>query len=140
MDAEISASRNLTASICFAARALIFLMHPKCGASWEGYAVEETLKLLEPEEAYFWRTHQGAELDLLLFKKGRRFGVEIKRADAPSVTPSMRIALTDLRLEHLAVIYPGVSGYSLANRISVIPMSVLAGGDPRVLMRPSRHG
>ena len=57
--------------------------------------------MIEPDEAYFWATHQGAELDLLLFKGGRRFGVEIKRMDAPTLTPSMRIALADLQLEHL---------------------------------------
>ena len=66
------------------------LAHPKSGASWEGYAVEEILKMVEPDEAYFWATHQGAELDLLLFKGGRRFGVEIKRMDAPTLMPKRR--------------------------------------------------
>jgi hypothetical protein len=59
------------------------LAHPKCGASWEGYAIEEVINVVQPDEAYFWATHQGAELDLLLFKKGRRLGVEVKRMDAP---------------------------------------------------------
>ena len=68
-------------------------LHPKVGASWEGYAVEEVLKALRPDEAYYWATHQGAEIDLLLFKQGRRIGVECKRSDAPTLTPSMRIAL-----------------------------------------------
>jgi hypothetical protein len=102
------------------------LSHPKCGASWEGYAIEELLKALEPTEAYFWATHQGAELDLLLFKGGRRFGFEVKRADAPRVTPSMRIALEDLGLEHLTVLYPGDVPYELGERISVVPLSSLA--------------
>ena len=70
--------------------------HPKVGASWEGYAVEEVLKSFRPDEAYFWATHNGAELDLLLFKNGRRIGVECKRADAPRLTPSMRVALSGL--------------------------------------------
>jgi uncharacterized protein len=102
--------------------------HPKCGASWEGYAIEETLKVLQPDEAYFWATHNGAELDLLLFTRGRRLGVEVKRADAPTLTPSMRIALTDLRLDHLTVLYPGTKPYSLADRVSVVPLAMLAEG------------
>jgi hypothetical protein len=101
------------------------LHHPKCGASWEGYAVEETLKLMQPDDAYFWATHQGAELDLLLFKDGRRLGVEIKRSDAPPLTSSMRIALEDLRLEHLVVLYPGMRRYSLSARVTVVPLAEL---------------
>ena len=89
-------------------------LHPKVGASWEGFAVEEALKALRPDEAYFWATHQGAELDLLLFKDGRRLGVECKRVDAPTLTPSMRIALDDLKLDRLIVIYPGDRRYGLA--------------------------
>ncbi len=102
------------------------LGHPKCGASWEGYAIEETLKLVQPDEAYFWATHTGAELDLLLFKDRKRFGVEVKRADAPSLTPSMRIALADLRLDRLVVLYPGKVRYTLADRVEVVPLSTLA--------------
>lgn len=97
-------------------------LHPKVGASWEGYAVEEVLKALRPDEAYFWGTHQGAELDLLLFKSGRRIGVECKRMDAPTLTPSMRIALVDLRLDCLLVVYPGERRYSLGDRVEVIPL------------------
>ena len=87
--------------------------HPKIGASWEGYAVEEALSQLEPDQAYFWATYQGAELDLLLFKNGRRLGVEIKRADAPALTPSIRSALADLKLDQLIVLYPGSQAYDL---------------------------
>jgi uncharacterized protein len=65
------------------------LNHPKCGASWEGYVAEEVLRQVEPDNACFWATHSGAELDLLLFKNGSRYGVEIKRMDAPSLTPSI---------------------------------------------------
>lgn len=99
------------------------LHHPKCGASWEGYAVEETLNRVQPDDAYFWATHQGAELDLLLFKNSRRFGVEIKRTDAPTLTPSMRIALDDLQLEHLIVLYPGERRYSLSSRVTAVPLA-----------------
>lgn len=97
--------------------------HPKVGASWEGYAVEEVLKSFRPDEAYFWATHNGAELDLLLFKNGRRFGVECKRADAPRLTPSMRIALSDLKLDHLYVLYPGDRAYALAKNVEVMPLA-----------------
>jgi hypothetical protein len=83
------------------------LAHPKCGASWEGYAIERVLDAARPDEAYFWATHQGAELDLLIFKDGRRLGIEIKRPDAPQLTPSMRIAMEDRRLDSLVVLYPG---------------------------------
>lgn len=102
------------------------LSHPKCGASWEGYAVEEALKHFRPDEAYFWATHQGAELDLLLFKDGRRLGVEIKRMDAPTLTPSMRIALENLRLDRLVILYPGGTRYALAKRVEVLPFATLA--------------
>jgi len=101
--------------------------HPKVGASWEGYAVEEILKALQPDEAYYWATYNRAELDLLLFKKGRRIGIECKRTDAPTLTPSMRIALSDLKLDHLYVAYPGRKAYKLAGNVEVIPLAKLAG-------------
>lgn len=97
--------------------------HPKVGASWEGYAVEEVLKSFRPDDAYYWATHNGAELDLLLFKNGRRIGVECKRADAPQLTPSMRTALADLKLDHLYVLYPGTKAYSLGKSVEVTPMA-----------------
>jgi predicted AAA+ superfamily ATPase len=103
--------------------------HPKVGASWEGYAVEEVLKALRPDEAYFWATHQGAEIDLLLFQRGRRIGVECKRADAPVVTPSMRIALADLKLDKLYVVYPGRQRYALDRRIEVVPLTEMVMAD-----------
>ncbi|MGH2603343.1 MAG: DUF4143 domain-containing protein, partial [Dehalococcoidia bacterium] len=101
--------------------------HPKVGASWEGYAIEEVLKALRPDEAYFWATHQGAELDLLLFQRGRRIGVECKRMDAPVLTPSMRIALADLKLDRLWVVYPGPRRYTLARKVEVVPLGEFVG-------------
>ncbi len=98
-------------------------LHPKVGASWEGYAVEEVLKAMRPDEVYTWATHQGAELDLLLFKRGRRIGVECKRMDAPTLTPSMRIALADLKLDELRVVYPGERRYTLAKNVQVVPLA-----------------
>lgn len=97
--------------------------HPKVGASWEGYAVEEILKALNPDDAYYWATHNGAEIDLMLFKNGRRIGVECKRMDAPTLTPSMRIALADLKLDELRVVYPGEKRYPLADRVEVVPLA-----------------
>ena len=99
--------------------------HPKVGASWEGYAVEEILKALRPDDAYFWATHNGAEIDLVLFRRGRRIGIECKRTDAPTLTASMRIALVDLKLDELNVVYPGEQRYSLAKKIEVVPLAEL---------------
>ena len=113
------------------------LAHPKCGASWEGYAIEQAIGVAQPDEAYFWATHQGAELDLLLLKDGRRFGVEAKRADAPRLTRSTRIALDELKLEHLAILYPGSRGYALSDRVTVVPLEALAQGDAARLL-PAR--
>ncbi|HTV94855.1 MAG TPA: ATP-binding protein [Steroidobacteraceae bacterium] len=97
------------------------LTHPKLGASWEGFVIEQLLHAAEPDQAYFWATHQGAEIDLLMLRGSRRVGVEIKRSDAPSLTPSMRIALDDLRLNKLWVIYPGRERYDLHKRVTAIP-------------------
>jgi len=108
--------------------------HPKLGASWEGYAIEEVLKLVEPDDSYFWATHGGAELDLLIFKNGRRYGIEVKHQDAPTLTASMRTALADLQLEHLTVLYPGSRNYALAERVTVVPLASLAAGDPAVVL------
>lgn len=112
--------------------------HPKVGASWEGYAVEEVLKALRPDDAYYWATHNGAELDLLLFKNGRRLGVECKRTDAPVITPSMRIALADLKLDALHVVYPGEARYSLAKNIDVVPLAELVKANRTAA--PARRG
>jgi predicted AAA+ superfamily ATPase len=99
------------------------LAHPRCGASWEGFVLETMLCRLQPDEAYFWATHTGAELDALLIKNGVRLGLEIKRADAPSLTPSMRHAMIDLKLDALWVLYPGRHRYSLADRVQVVPFA-----------------
>lgn len=104
------------------------LTHPKGGASWEGYAIEETIKAIEPDEAYFWATHAGAEIDLLIFKDGRKLGVEYKRVDAPKITPSIRIALEDLQLDHIAIMYPGTQRYALSDRVTATPLEALLDG------------
>jgi predicted AAA+ superfamily ATPase len=104
------------------------LRHPRCGSSWEGYVIEEVIHSVEPEDVYFWATHNGAEIDLVFLKGGRMYGVEIKRADAPTMTPSMRIAFEDLKLERIAVIYPGEKRYSLHKKVEVVPFETIAGG------------
>ena len=101
------------------------LSHPLSGASWEGFALEQVLRIAQPDQAYFWATHQGAELDLLLFKDNRRIGVEFKRSDAPKFTPSMRIALQDLKLDALYVVYPGPHRYALAPQVEAVPLTAL---------------
>lgn len=98
------------------------LTHPRVGASWEGFALEQVLATQGHDEAYFWATHQGAEMDLVLRGGSRLLGVEFKRADAPKVTKSMRIALEDLGLDRIAVVYPGEKRYPLADRIEAVPL------------------
>ncbi len=97
--------------------------HPKIGGSWEGFVIEQILMRLSHPSAYYWRTQAGAELDLLLLLKGQRFGIEIKRADAPTMTPSMASALHDLGLHRLLVVYPGTARYSPAARVEVLPLA-----------------
>jgi predicted AAA+ superfamily ATPase len=97
--------------------------HPVVGGSWEGFIIEQILAHVPKAKAYYWRTQAGAELDLLLFLKGRRIGIEIKRADAPKMTPSMGSALEDLGLHRLLVVYPGAVRYSLGPKVEVMPLA-----------------
>ena len=96
--------------------------HPKIGASWEGFALEHVIRVLRTRDAYFWATHAGAELDLMVTIAGRRHGFEFKYTDAPGRKRSMRIAIEDLGLEHLWVIYPGDQKYTLDSKITAIPL------------------
>jgi predicted AAA+ superfamily ATPase len=96
--------------------------HPKLGGSWEGFVIEQVLTYVQPAEAYYWRTQAGAELDLLLMHRGKRIGIEVKYSDAPALTPSMRFAYADLKLDRLLVVYPGVKRYGLADDIEVMPL------------------
>ena len=97
--------------------------HPKVGASFEGFVIEQLLSAFETSNACFWATHGGAELDLLVTRGGKRYGFECKLADAPGTTRSMRVAIDDLGLEHLWVVYPGDEPYRLDDRISVLPVA-----------------
>ena len=91
--------------------------HPKLGASWEGFVIEQIAAMTGMDDLYFWATHGGAELDLLLFHKGRRIGIEIRYSDAPRTTKSMRIAIKDLKLDHLYIVYPGRKSFWLDQNI-----------------------
>lgn len=101
--------------------------HPKAGASWEGFAIEQVLATLRVRDASFWGTHAGAELDLLVTVKGKRFGFEFKLSDAPGTTRSMHVAAESLGLEKLFVIYPGKERYLLAPKIEAVPLAVFEG-------------
>jgi len=96
--------------------------HPKLGSSWEGFCLENLISVLETRNIYFWATHAGAELDLLVMVAGKRYGFEFKYADAPGITRSMHIAISDLDLEHLWVVYPGREEYAIADKISTVPL------------------
>ncbi len=106
------------------------LTHPKVGASWEGFIIEQVLATEPHEEAFFWATHQGAEIDLILQRDSELLGVECKRADSPRITPSIRHALSDLKLRRVAVIYPGSKRFPLAERVEAVPLRSLGDGEP----------
>ncbi len=108
--------------------------HPKCGASWEGFALENVLRLTSVREAYYWAVHGGPELDLLLMLRGRRIGVEFKFADAPRMDRLLDAALDTLRLDRLWVVYPGKRRYELSARAEALPLSDIAA----VFARPQR--
>ena len=95
--------------------------HPRLGASWEGFTLEKVITESGADQVHFWSTHNGAELDLLLVAGERRVGVEIKRVDAPRRTRSMAIALEDLKLDALRVVYPGTMAYRIDDRIAAVP-------------------
>jgi hypothetical protein len=99
--------------------------HPKVGASWEGFGIQVTVDRLRArhEECFFWATHSGAEIDLVVMRGRKRLGFEFKRTVAPTVTPSMRIALQDLNLTRLDVIHAGDKTYPLAPRIRAVSLS-----------------
>ena len=103
----------------------ILLGHPKVGASWEGFAIEQALQILHPNAAYFWGTHAGAEIDLVFQHKGKRYGMEVKFSEAPSLTPSMRIAVSELNLERLWIVYPGNEVYPVTEKITALPLAKL---------------
>jgi len=106
------------------------LSHPKIGASWEGFVIEQVLALEPHDEAFFWATHQGAEMDLILRRGTQLLGIECKRADSPRMTPSIRHALADLGLAKVAIIYPGKKRIPIAENTEVVPFHSLGLGKP----------
>lgn len=119
------------------------LTHPKVGASWEGFVIEQVLATEAHDESWFWATHQGAEIDLMLRRGDRLLGVEVKRTDAPRLTPSIRIAIDDLGLDRVAVVYPGAKRYPLGDKVEAVPLAALAtpgslfAGAPEATMDPA---
>ena len=109
-------------------------LHPRYGASWEGFALEQTLLAHGEHEAYFYATQRGAELDLMLLRRGRRWGFEFKCTDAPRTTKSMHVVMEDLGLEHLWVLYPGDRVYPLTEAITAMPLKNV--GEIRIGARP----
>lgn len=101
------------------------LSHARLGASWEGFALEQVLAKWQAARPWFWSTHQGAELDLLLERRGKRHGFEFKYSDAPAGTKSMHVAIEDLKLQHLWVVYPGTKTYAISADITAVPISRL---------------
>lgn len=101
------------------------LGHPKAGASWEGFVLEQALQILRISTPYFWATHSGAELDLVFQSGGKRYGLEVKFNEAPSLTASMRAAASELSFDHLWIIYPGNDAYPVAPNISTLPLKQL---------------
>lgn len=99
------------------------MSHPKQGFSWEGFAIEQFIRLARADrDAFFYKTHGGAELDLLLIRGGKRYGLEFKYLDVPCTTRAMHIVIEDLQLEKLWVVYPGGTGYALQENIEVVPL------------------
>ena len=101
------------------------LGQPKVGASWEDFVLEQVLQIPHPNAEYFWGTHAGAELDLVFQSGGYRYGIEIKFNETRTLTPSMRIATSELSLEHLWIIYPGNETYPVMKNITALPLKNL---------------
>ena len=101
--------------------------YPRLGAFWEGFVLEQALRIVAPTEAYFWATHGGAEIDLFFIHHGRRYGVEVKFSEAPKIGRSQHTAVNNLSLDRLWVVYPGQQMYPVDEKITVWPLKELAG-------------
>ena len=99
--------------------------HPKLGASWEGFVIEEILRLTGDREAWFWATQGMSELDLIVRWKGKLIGFEMKCSDAPGMTKSLRTAIQDLKLDRAFIVYPGNKSYPVSERVEVVPLPAL---------------
>jgi uncharacterized protein len=101
--------------------------HPRVGASWEGWALEEAMRIIHPPQAYFWACHSGAELDLFFLHRGQRYGMEFKYSEVPKISKSMRAALETLRLDHLWIVHPGNHSSPVEEKITIWPLRDLRG-------------
>jgi hypothetical protein len=102
------------------------LTHPKVGASWEGFVIEQILQSEPHDEAFFWATHQGAEIDLILRRGNQLYGIECKRTDTPRLTPSIRNAIADLGLKQVRILYPGALRFPLSDQVEAVPLHCIA--------------
>ncbi len=105
------------------------LTHPKLGASWEGFVIEQVLATEIYDDVYFWATHQGAEIDLILQRGDKLLGIEVKRTDNPRITPSIRHALEDLNLKQVAIIYPGNKRFFVTAQVEAVPLRTICEGE-----------
>ncbi len=96
--------------------------HPKLGASWEGFVIEQIVQMhgATGEEVYFWASHGGAEVDLLIMQGATPIGYEIKYTDRPQITRSMHTAIETLGLAELRVVYPGNKTFPLSKTIRAL--------------------
>ena len=101
------------------------MAHPKIGASWEGFALEQVLNIVGDRQAFFWRTHAGAELDLLFFRSGRRYGVEFKYSGSPTMTKSLHMAVNDLKLDRAWILHPGRQSYPVHEKVEALPIHAI---------------
>ncbi|MDY6972944.1 MAG: ATP-binding protein [Thermodesulfobacteriota bacterium] len=106
--------------------------HPRVGASWEGFALEQFLQALRPVQSFFWASHGTAEIDLFILHHGQRHGIEVEFNEAPKITKSMKIAFEDLRLDKLWIIYPGKHEYPVTENIEVWPLCKVSGLSDRI--------
>jgi hypothetical protein len=111
------------------------LSHPKLGASWEGFVIEQVLMTQTHDDAFFWASHQGAEIDLIIRQADRMIGIECKRTDTPRLTPSIRIALEDLGLDRVIVIYPGAKRFPISQQVEAVPLPIIANSLPLFTQR-----
>ena len=114
------------------------LNHPKVGASWEGFVIEQLLMAEPHDEAFFWSTHQGAEIDLILRRGRKLLGVECKRTDTPRTTQSVRIAMEDIGLSRVAILYPGTKRFTIAEKVEAVPIQDLSRRANRFISRKAR--
>lgn len=101
------------------------MTHVKLGASWEGFVIEQIMQKMDSRDYFYWRTHTGVELDLLILKNSKRYGFEIKYSEKPQVTQSMRLAMEDLKLDKLFLVYQGKHQFEIENGIKLLPAQML---------------